>query len=59
MRPVESVPRSVAVADGDRIVISCDSNGIKEERTWSLNEEGELVQVRLITCFIVTMVNSG
>ena len=30
-----------------RIVISCDTNGIEEERTWSLNEGGELVQVRL------------
>jgi len=36
--------KSVAVADGDRIVISCDTNGIEEERTWSLNEGGELVQ---------------
>ena len=36
------------MADGDRIVISCDSNGIEEERTWSLNEDGELVQVILI-----------
>ena len=52
LNSTESVPRSVAVADGDRIVISCDSNGIKEERTWSLNEKGELVQVRVHNKFI-------
>ena len=37
--------KSTAVVDGDRLVISCDTRGIEEERTWSFNEAGELVQV--------------
>ena len=44
--------KSTAVADDDRLVISCDTAGIQEERTWSFNEAGELVQVSLNLYFV-------
>ena len=44
--------KSTAVADGDRLVISCDTAGIEEERTWSFNDAGELVQVSLNLYFV-------